>query len=166
MSTLPPFAVTNLQTADWRICQQTPSDQIAWLKLRIERCGKSNFHEARSLVPHLQAQLDQLQKIQNPTPDDDLMVLIHDLSAVHDDDMLYDVLSSLLPIEREGAAYEYAAYLRRKCGTVKSVDFIKKQWNRILTRIAEQEPVGNNGEDDYYNVDEYYHELYSDFDRG
>jgi hypothetical protein len=129
---LPPFAQTNLQTADWRVSQrQTPSDQIAWLRLRIERCGNSNFHEARSLVPHLQAQLDQLEA---EFDDAGLLTTIHALSATHDDDKLADLLLSLAPIERGGAAYQYATYLRETHGIIRTPTFLKKQWNELLER--------------------------------
>lgn len=130
MSTLPPFAQVNLQTADWRICQQTPSDQIAWLKLRIERCGNSNFHEARSLVPHLQA---ELSKLEAEYDDAGLITAIHTFSATHDDTKLSDLLLGLMPIERDGAAYQYAAYLRTM-GIVRTASFLIRQWNELLER--------------------------------
>jgi hypothetical protein len=128
---LPDFAQANLQTADWRINPEQPSDQIAWLKLRIERCRNSNFMEARSLVPTLQQQLDQLQA---EFDDDGLLTTIHALSATHDDTMLADLLSGLLPMEYVGAAYQYATYLRTVHGIVKTATFLLNQWNALLER--------------------------------
>lgn len=138
MTTLPPFAQANLNSADFRAARaklngtnMTPDQEIAFLKLQIERFQRSYFDMEVALA-NARTRLAELEEAQQ-IDDSDLMTTIHALSASHDDEKLADLLFSL-DKDIVSTLFQYVIYLREQHGICRTASFIKQQWDALLDR--------------------------------